>query len=106
MKVQIELEPAMKQVAEAQARKMGYASLAAILKVLAANLAQQYHDRSPQSAIPPPNPPPPALQPTVVQQPVIPPPEQFTVWPKWTGPNIAKTDPEYYLFLIEQGDIR
>ncbi|HEX7259930.1 MAG TPA: hypothetical protein VF272_03295, partial [Candidatus Saccharimonadia bacterium] len=88
MRVQIKLEDETKGAAENAARQMGYPSLAALLKVLASNLARQNMIGKPEIEpnkdilpMPPQNtPPPPSLEPTIVQRPTLPAPEQFTIW--------------------------
>ncbi|HUC20036.1 MAG TPA: hypothetical protein VMR98_00910 [Candidatus Polarisedimenticolaceae bacterium] len=107
MRIQVIIEPDIKRAAEAAARRMGYSSLASLLRVLSNNLAREAARN--QEEVPLPlrsTPPPKSLEPVIVRQPTLPAPEQFTVWPQYVSRSLWQTDPELYLFYIEAGIIR
>ncbi len=95
MQVIIRLSNHTKLSAENQAFKLGYASLAALLKVMATLLADRDTDevRSNQSK-------------PLKMLGKLPHPDQFTHWPPNVAPTIATTDPELYAFYIQIGIIR
>ncbi|HEX7259968.1 MAG TPA: hypothetical protein VF272_03485 [Candidatus Saccharimonadia bacterium] len=98
MRVVIHLSFSVKQAAELQAQKLGYASLAGLLKVTATLLG----DRVEAAALPEQ----PALLSSLKMMGKLPHPDQFAEWPPHVCPTIATTDPDLYAFYIQTGIIR
>jgi hypothetical protein len=107
MRVQIIVSPEVKVSAEAQAATLGYATLAAMLRVVAVGLARDYQQTNPNYS------PAEAAQastrtgidhatPATTN---LPPPDHFEHWPKYVSRDIHKTDPQLYRFYIENGII-
>jgi len=103
MRVQIELSREVKTAAEAQAAFLGYASLAAMLRVMATGLARDHRTNMAASSATDT-----AVAATLVATPPTtnpPDPQQFTKWPAHISHDIATTDPDLYRLLIAAGDI-
>ena len=100
MRIQVLIEPQIKTAAEAQARYLGYPSLATMLRVIAKSLAQDYQGPSLLDPLPQAKS---AIEKILPASTTPPNPKQFTNWPDYFGPEAAKRDPEQYKFLIDTG---
>ncbi|HUC20134.1 MAG TPA: hypothetical protein VMR98_01405 [Candidatus Polarisedimenticolaceae bacterium] len=96
MRVVITLSNQTKEKAEKQACKLGYPSLAALLKVTATLLAGRAAAEPEGSNT--------IASPAALGK--LPHPDQFREWPPYITPNVAVTDPDLYAFYIQTGIIR
>ncbi len=92
MQVVVRISSQTKRAAEDQALRLGYPSLAALLKVTATLLAGRAEADQAKAA-----------SPAVGKLPHL---DQFKEWPAHISPLIATTDPDLYAFFIQTCIIR
>jgi|GEM_PF-6870793 len=80
MRVQVEVSPEIKMAAEAQARAMGYPTLATALRVTAVGLAREHR---------------------IAQEPKK--PEKYKNWPQHIRRDLETVDPAFYRLLVKNG---